>query len=283
MRFARMGEHGSERPVVIDGDDVAFDLTSLTSDIDRQFFESDGIERARNAMADGDLPAVDISMLRWGSPIATPGLLMCVGLNYRQHAIETGADFPDEPILFMKSSRCVVGPNDPVIIPKGSTKTDWEVELAVVIGAQARYLDSPEDAPSRIAGFCVSNDVSEREFQLERGGQWVKGKSAESFNPLGPYLVTPDEVDGQNLTMELAVNGEVRQSSTTSDMIFEINHLIWYISQFMVLEAGDVINTGTPAGVALGLPDTPYLRAGDTMRVAIEGLGEQNQTTQEVS
>ena len=269
--------------MAFDADGVAYALDSLTPDIDRAFFESGGLERVRNALAAGELTPMDIDGLRWGSPVAEPGVLMCVGLNYRQHAIETGATFPVEPILFMKSSRCVVGPNDPVIIPRGSTKTDWEVELAVVIGSQARYLDSPDDAPSRIAGFCISNDVSERQFQLERGGQWVKGKSAESFNPLGPFLVTPDEVDGQNLTMELAVNGEVRQSSTTSDMIFEINHLIWYISQFMVLEAGDVINTGTPAGVALGLPDTPYLRAGDTMRVAIEGLGEQNQTTQEAS
>ena len=277
MKFARMGELGSERPVVIDGDDVAFDLTSLTSDIDRRFFESDGIERARNAMADGDLPAVDISMLRWGSPIATPGLLMCVGLNYRQHAIETGADFPDEPILFMKSPRCVIGPNDPVVIPRHSTKTDWEVELAVVIGTRAHYLDSPADSAQHIAGFAISNDVSEREFQLERGGQWVKGKSCESFNPLGPYLVTPDEVDGQRLGMELSVNGELRQSSTTSDMIFEVDHLIWYVSQFMVLEPGDVINTGTPAGVALGLPGTPYLRAGDEMQLTIEGLGTQTQ------
>ena len=170
-----------------------------------------------------------------------------------------------------------------MIIPRNSTKTDWEVELAVVIGAQARYLDSPDDAHKHIAGFCISNDVSEREFQLERGGQWVKGKSCESFNPLGPYLVPADQIDGQDLGMELAVNGELRQSSTTSDMIFGIDHLIWYISQFMVLEPGDIINTGTPAGVALGLADTPYLRPGDEMRLAIEGLGEQTQIAQEAN
>lgn len=260
---------------------VALDISAITSDIDGTFLSSGGLDSVRNAVVAGELPTIDVEGQRLGSPIATPGMLLCVGLNYRQHAIETGAAFPDEPILFMKAARCVIGPNDPVIIPRNSTKTDWEVELAVVIGSQARYLDSPEDARKHIAGYCISNDVSEREFQLERGGQWVKGKSCESFNPLGPYLVTADEVDGQNLNMELSVNGEMRQSSSTSDMIFGIDHLVWYISQFMVLEPGDVINTGTPAGVALGLPDTPYLRAGDEMRLAIEGLGEQSQVAQE--
>ena len=281
MKLARVGAIGAEQPVVIGDDGTAFDASSVSPDFDSGFFTSGELDQLRAMLAAGELPAVDIAGQRLGSPVATPGMLLCVGLNYRQHAIETGADFPDEPILFMKSSRCVIGPDDPVIIPRNSTKTDWEVELAVVIGTRAHYLDSPDDAMQHIAGYCISNDVSEREFQLERGGQWVKGKSCESFNPLGPYLVTADEVDGQNLTMQLSVNDEVRQSSTTSDMIFPIDHLVWYISQFMVLEPGDVINTGTPAGVAMGLPGTPYLRPGDKMELTIEGLGEQRQVALE--
>lgn len=280
MRLARVGPLGAERPVAIDDQGVAYALDSVAADIDGSFLGADGVDRARSAMADGSLPMVDLDGVRFGSPVVVPDLLLCVGLNYRKHATETGAEFPEEPILFMKSSRCVIGPNDPVLIPRGSTKTDWEVELAVVIGSRARYLDSPDDAPGCIAGFAVSNDVSEREFQLERGGQWVKGKSCESFNPLGPYLVPVDQVDYQQLDMELWVNDERRQASSTSDMIFDVNHLIWYISQFMVLEPGDVINTGTPAGVALGLPGNPYLRAGDVMRLSIEGLGEQQQTAE---
>ncbi|MGA9278261.1 fumarylacetoacetate hydrolase family protein, partial [Ilumatobacter sp.] len=221
---------------------------------------------------------VELDGERYGSPVARPGMLMCIGLNYRKHAEETGAEIPGEPILFSKASRCVIGPNDDVLIPRKSHKTDYEVELAVVIGTTASYLDSPDHALEHVAGYTIANDLSEREFQLERGGQWVKGKSCDTFNPLGPWLVPVDELDGDSLGLELSVNGEVRQRSNTDDMIFGIRHLVWYVSQFMVLEPGDVINTGTPEGVALGRADEPYLREGDEIRVAIEGLGEQRQT-----
>jgi 2-keto-4-pentenoate hydratase/2-oxohepta-3-ene-1,7-dioic acid hydratase in catechol pathway len=204
---------------------------------------------------------------------------VCIGLNYTDHAAETGAAVPSEPIVFLKASNTVIGPDDDVLLPRGSTKTDWEVELAVVIGGIARYLDSPASARDVIAGYAVSHDVSEREFQLERGGQWTKGKSCETFNPLGPWLVTPDELpDPQDLGLRLWVNGEQRQNGTTKDMVFDVAHLVWYVSQYMVLEPGDVLNTGTPAGVALGRPDHPYLRAGDVVELEIDGLGRQRQT-----
>ena len=268
--------------MVIDDDGRAFDLSGLTAptggDIDGRFLADDGIARTRAALAAGELPGVSIDGERIGAPVARPSMLMCIGLNYRTHAEETGAKIPTEPILFAKASRCVIGPDDTVLIPRKSVKTDWEVELAIVIGREASYLDSPEEAMDHIAGYAISNDVSEREFQIERGGQWVKGKSCDTFNPLGPWLVPADEVDGNNLALALWVNGEQRQNSNTNDMIFDIGHVVWYLSQFMVLEPGDVINTGTPHGVALGLPGQPYLREGDTMRVVIEGLGEQNQT-----
>ncbi len=278
MKLARVGQPGDECPVAIDDQGTAHDLSSLTGDIDGRFLAGGGIAAARSAVVAGDLPSVDLTDVRFGSPVGRPNMLMCVGLNYMRHALETNAEIPTEPILFMKASRCVIGPNDQVLIPRGSTKTDWEVELAVVIGATAHYLESPAHSVEHIAGYAISNDVSEREFQLERGGQWVKGKSCDTFNPLGPYLVPASEVTEQDLEMRLWVNGQLRQSSNTSDMIFEVNHLVWYISQFMVLEPGDVINTGTPAGVALGLDGNPYLRAGDHVRLTIDGLGEQNQT-----
>ncbi|HLR83816.1 MAG TPA: fumarylacetoacetate hydrolase family protein, partial [Nocardioidaceae bacterium] len=215
---------------------------------------------------------------RVGAPVVRPGKVLCIGLNYRKHAIESGADIPGEPVVFMKASNTVVGPDDTVLIPRGSEKTDYEVELAVVIGRTARYLAAPDDAAAHIAGYAVANDVSERAYQLERGGQWVKGKSCETFNPLGPWLVSPDEVgDPQDLGMRLWVNGELRQDSTTADMIFGVNHVIWYLSQFMVLEAGDVINTGTPSGVAMGSSEVAYLAAGDVVEVEIDKLGRQRQ------
>jgi 2-keto-4-pentenoate hydratase/2-oxohepta-3-ene-1,7-dioic acid hydratase in catechol pathway len=205
--------------------------------------------------------------------------VVCVGLNYRDHAAETGADIPAEPVLFMKASSTVVGPDDEVLVPRRSEKTDYEVELAIVIGRTARYLDAPGDADSVIAGYALSNDVSEREFQIERGGTWDKGKSCETFNPLGPWLVTPDEIaDVQRLGLRTTVNGELRQQGSTADMIFTVRHIVWYISQFMVLEPGDVINTGTPAGVAMGRADKPYLRPGDVMELSIDGLGTMRQT-----
>jgi 2-keto-4-pentenoate hydratase/2-oxohepta-3-ene-1,7-dioic acid hydratase in catechol pathway len=278
MRIARIGQPGLERPVAISGDGTAYDLAGITDDISGSFLAADGIDRVRAALSTNALPLFSIAGQRFGSPVARPGMLLCIGLNYRQHAEETGAEIPPEPILFMKATRCVVGPNDTVLVPRTSTKTDWEVELAVVIGTTAHYLDSPDDASAHIAGYTISNDVSERAFQLERGGQWVKGKSCDTFNPLGPFLVPASDVDPQNLEMRLWVNGELRQSSNTADMIFDVNYLVWHVSQFMVLEPGDIINTGTPSGVALGLPGTPYLTAGDTVRLSIAGLGEQEQT-----
>jgi len=270
---------GAERPALLAADGTLRDLSGLVrdvdgaGDIDGTFLSSGALDQVR---AD-ELPPLE-SPGRAGPPIARPGKVVCLGLNYRDHAAETGAEAPTEPILFMKAPYTVVGPDDDVLIPRGSVKTDYEVELAVVIGKQARYLDGPEQARDVIAGYAVSNDVSEREFQLERGGTWDKGKSCETFNPLGPYLVTPDEVpDPQELSLKLWVNGEPRQDGSTKDMIFGVYETVAYISRFMVLEPGDVVNTGTPAGVALGRPDQPYLRAGDLVELTIDGLGRQRQ------
>jgi 2-keto-4-pentenoate hydratase/2-oxohepta-3-ene-1,7-dioic acid hydratase in catechol pathway len=277
MRLMRIGPVGAERPVLLDGDE-ALDASSVVTDFDRTWWTNGGPERLAAARSEGRLPRADIEGERIGAPVARPGKVVCIGLNYRDHAAETGAAIPEEPIIFMKSPDTVIGPNDTVLIPRKSIKTDWEVELAVIIGSRARYLDGPADAWSVIGGYAIANDVSEREFQLERGGQWDKGKSCETFNPLGPWLVTPDEIeDPHALRMGLSVNGETRQNGSTQNMIFGVDHVIWYLSQFMVLEPGDVINTGTPAGVALGLPDHPYLRSGDVMELWIEGLGRQRQ------
>ncbi|TDE08883.1 fumarylacetoacetate hydrolase family protein [Jiangella asiatica] len=282
MQLMRIGEPGQERPAARGDDGTVYDLGPLTGDIDGAFLADDGIGRARAALAAGELPVLsggaDGAGARIGAPIARPGKVVCIGLNYRDHAAETGAQLPAEPIIFMKASNTVVGPNDTVLVPRGSTKTDWEVELGVVIGRTARYLESPEEALGIIAGYTVSNDVSEREFQLERGGQWDKGKSCETFNPLGPWLVPADEVDDAGkLGLRLWVNGELRQDGTTADLIFGIGHVIWYLSQFMVLDPGDLVNTGTPAGVAMGMPGQPYLRAGDVVELEIDGLGRQRQ------
>jgi 2-keto-4-pentenoate hydratase/2-oxohepta-3-ene-1,7-dioic acid hydratase in catechol pathway len=277
MKLMRIGHVGAERPVVLDGDE-ALDASSLVTDFDRTWWTNGGPERLTAAWSEGRLPQADIDGQRIGAPVARPGKVVCIGLNYRDHAAETGAAIPTEPIIFMKGPDTVIGPNDTVLIPRKSIKTDWEVELAVIIGSPARYLDAPADAWSVIGGYAIANDVSEREFQLERGGQWDKGKSCETFNPLGPWLVTSDEIeDPHALRMGLLVNGEIRQNGSTANMIFGVDHVIWYLSQFMVLEPGDVINTGTPAGVALGLPDHPYLRSGDVMELWIDGLGRQRQ------
>ncbi|MFJ1796079.1 fumarylacetoacetate hydrolase family protein [Kitasatospora griseola] len=279
MKLLRIGPAGEEVPAALGDDGRVFALTGLTTDIDGAFLSSSGIDRVRDALATGTLPELDLSGLRVGAPVARPGKVVCIGLNYRDHAEETGAAVPVRPVVFMKDPATVVGPCDGVLIPRGSTKTDWEVELAVVIGREARYLDSPHQALAHVAGFAISNDVSEREFQLEYSGQWDLGKSCETFNPLGPWLVTPDEAgDPQALGLRLTVNGETRQDGNTKNMIFDVAHIVWYLSQYMVLNPGDVINTGTPAGVALGLPGTPYLRAGDTVELAIDGLGTQRQT-----
>ncbi len=275
MRLARFGPAGQERPVAAGADGVWRDLSALTDDITGAFLAA-GLGAAREALP--GLPEVAPDG-RSGPPLAGIGKIVCIGLNYRDHAAETGADLPAEPIVFLKTPDTVVGPDDAVLIPRGSTKTDWEVELALVIGAPARYLDSPADARACVAGYAVSNDVSEREFQLERGGQWDKGKNCETFNPLGPWLVTADDVpDPQALGLRLSVNGESRQDGNSRDMIFAVDHLVWYLSQFMVLRPGDVINTGTPAGVAMGTAGTPYLRPGDVVELSIDGLGTQRQT-----
>ncbi|MEU8921485.1 fumarylacetoacetate hydrolase family protein [Kitasatospora sp. NPDC048545] len=279
MKLLRIGPAGEEVPAALGDDGRVFALTGLTADIDGAFLATGGIDRARAALAAGALPELDPSGLRVGAPIVRPGKVVCIGLNYRDHAEETGAAIPGRPVVFMKDPSTVVGPCDRVLIPRGSVKTDWEVELAVVIGKEARYLADEDAAAACIAGYAISNDVSEREFQLEYSGQWDLGKSCETFNPLGPWLVTPDEAgDPQALGLRLAVNGESRQDGNTKNMIFDVAHIIWYLSQYMVLNPGDVINTGTPAGVALGLPGNPYLRDGDTVELTIDGLGTQRQT-----
>jgi 2-keto-4-pentenoate hydratase/2-oxohepta-3-ene-1,7-dioic acid hydratase in catechol pathway len=278
MKLLRVGEPGREVPAVRTDDGRILDLSGLTADIDGAFLAGDGLERARAALAAGTLPEIDAARLRVGAPISRPGKVVCIGLNYRDHAAETGAALPERPVVFMKASNTVVGPYDTVLIPRGSVKTDWEVELAVVIGREARYVESPEAAMAHVAGYAVSNDVSEREFQIERSPQWDLGKSCETFNPLGPWLVTADEVgDPGKLGLRLSINGTQRQNGNTANLVFEVGYLIWYLSQHMVLEPGDVVNTGTPAGVALGLPDHPYLRAGDVMELEIDGLGSARQ------
>ncbi|WP_456319072.1 fumarylacetoacetate hydrolase family protein [Herbidospora solisilvae] len=248
------------------------------ADFTPDFFASGGLDRVRAALADDPLPELDQDGLRIGPPVARPGKIVCIGLNYRDHAEESGAAVPTEPVVFMKAPNTVVGPFDEVLVPRASVKTDWEVELAIVIGSTCRYLGSHEEALAAVAGYTVSNDVSEREFQLERGGQWDKGKSCETFQPLGPWLVTADEVaDPQALGLRLWVNGDLKQNGDTKNMIFGVAEIVRYLSQFMVLEPGDVINTGTPAGVALsGLH--PYLKEGDVMELEIDGLGRQRQT-----
>ena len=277
MELMRLGEPGAERPFVRDDEGVVRDLASLTDDIDGAFLAADGIPRVRAALAAGTLAAVDATGLRVGAPVARPTAVICVGQNYAAHAAESGSAPPSEPVLFFKHPNTIIGPDDVVLLPPGAEKVDWEVELAVVIGRTARYLSSPEDARAVIAGYTVSNDVSERAYQLEvSGGQWSKGKCAETFNPLGPVLVPADEIDPQALRLRSFVNGEPRQDSSTADMIFPVLQLVHEISRFMVLEPGDVINTGTPQGVALS-GRFPYLREGDEMRIEIDGLGSQRQ------
>jgi 2-keto-4-pentenoate hydratase/2-oxohepta-3-ene-1,7-dioic acid hydratase in catechol pathway len=277
MRLLRTGEPGAERPAV-EADGRWFDAGAVTDDYDGAFFAGGGLARLRAALHEGRLPEIARDGVRIGAPVATPGKVVCIGLNYRDHAAETGAAVPEEPVVFMKDPSTVIGPCDEVLVPRGSTRTDWEVELGVVIGAPARYLADAEAAREVIAGYLVSHDVSEREFQLERGGQWDKGKSCETFNPAGPYLVTADEIeDPQRLGLRLWVNGVERQNGSTADMVFPVLEVIRYLSQFMVLRPGDLVNTGTPAGVALGRPGTPYLKPGDVVELEIDGLGRQRQ------
>jgi 2-keto-4-pentenoate hydratase/2-oxohepta-3-ene-1,7-dioic acid hydratase in catechol pathway len=277
MRLARHGPARQENPIVAGSDGVWRDLSSLTHDVDARFL-SHGLGAARAALESASLPPITSRIRRFGPPPSSVGKIICIGLNYVDHARETGAALPDEPVMFLKTPDTVIGPDDDVLVPRRSTETDWEVELAVVMGAPVRYLESPDQAAHCIAGFAISNDVSEREFQMQRGGQWDKGKNCETFNSLGPWIARYDEEgDPQNFAMRLWVNGTLRQNGNTSNMIFGVSHLVWCVSQFLVLRPGDVINTRTPPGVALGLADHPYLRAGDVMEVQIEGLGSQRQ------
>ncbi len=280
LRFLRVGDVGQEIPVIQDGSGRTYDLSPVvgTGDLDGAFFGGGGISLAAQALERGELPERSIEGLRAGPPIAHPRAVICIGQNYAAHAAETGSTPPTLPIIFFKHPNTVVGPFDDVVIPRKSMKTDWEVELGVVIGSRCRYLESVDDAPSHIAGYTIANDVSEREFQSElSGGQWSKGKSCETFNPLGPWLVPGSEVpDPQKLGLRSFVNGEPRQDSNTADMIFPVNYLVWHLSQFLVLEPGDIINTGTPQGVAAS-GRFPFLSAGDTMALEIDGLGRQEQ------
>jgi 2,4-diketo-3-deoxy-L-fuconate hydrolase len=278
MKLIRFGEVGSEKPGILDSNGQRKNLSQHFTDWDRAFFQNGGMDKLKSLMEQNtELPHVPENT-RWAAPVARPGKVICIGLNYSDHAAESGMAAPTEPIVFQKGSNTVVGPYDTVLIPRKSQKTDWEVELGIIIGKDARYLDSMDDSKSYIAGYCISHDVSEREFQLERGGQWTKGKSCDTFNPLGPFLLTPDELpDVHNLSMSLHVNGKQMQQGNTGTMIFNCYYLVHYLSQFMTLEGGDVITTGTPPGVGLGMKPPQYLKAGDVVELAIEGLGTQRQ------
>jgi len=280
VRLIRIGQPGSERPAVLISDEEYLPLEGVT-DFDEEFFRSGQLHKlpslVETLIARGAITH-PLAGARLGPPVTRPHQIICIGLNYADHAAETGAEIPAEPIIFTKSPNTMIGPNDTVHIPRNSSKTDWEVELAIVIGSRCRYLTSEEEALNHIAGYMISNDVSEREFQIERQGQWSKGKSAETFNPAGPWLVTTDEMpDPANLALSLSVNGQMMQNSTTAQMVYQPAFLVHYLSQFMVLEPGDVINTGTPPGVGMGLKPPRYLAPGDVMELTIEGLGHQRQ------
>ena len=275
MKLIRYGPPGAEKPGMVDGGGQLRDLSGHVSDITGSVLDDRSLDRLRSVEPQS-LPLVDQDC-RIGPCVGRVGKVVCVGLNYSDHAAETGQSAPDEPILFFKATSAICGPNDTVIIPRDSIRTDWEVELGIVIGSEARYVDEA-DALLHVAGYCVVNDVSERDFQTKRGGQWVKGKSADTFCPLGPWLVTRDEIpDPQDLDLWLDVEGERKQDSSTSNMIFSAAFLVSYISQFMSLQAGDVIATGTPAGVGMGRRPQVWLSAGQTMRLGVQGLGEQRQ------
>ena len=277
MRIARLGPINQEKPAVIVSDTEAVFIDDVISDFNRIELENSAISKVEKL----DLstrPKVKISDFRIGSPVARPTKVICVGLNYAKHAVESGMTAPAEPVIFMKAPDTVIGANDDVVVPPNSQKTDYEVELCVVMGKNALYLKSPEDAAAHILGYTISQDISERHWQIERSGQWVKGKSFPTFNPMGPWIVTKDELaknglDPSNLALSCTIDGEVRQNSRTDDLIFGINHCVWYISQFMELKAGDVINTGTPAGVGMGFKPEKYLKGGENIVTTIEGIG----------
>jgi 2-keto-4-pentenoate hydratase/2-oxohepta-3-ene-1,7-dioic acid hydratase in catechol pathway len=278
MKLVRFGERGNEKPGVLLDDGTRVDVSASGMDYDEEFFGGEGVERLRRWVEKnaGDLPRVE-STVRLGAAICRPSKIVCIGLNYKDHAAETKQPIPNEPVIFFKATSALAGPNDQVIMPKGGAKLDWEVELAFVVGKQARYV-SKQDAIDHVAGYVLHNDYSERAFQIERGGQWVKGKSADTFAPLGPFLATREEIPEPNhLDVWLKVNGALRQKSNTEQMIFGIVELLSYVSQFMTLLPGDVISTGTPPGVALGMDSPVYLKPGDTVTLGIECLGESQQ------
>jgi 2,4-diketo-3-deoxy-L-fuconate hydrolase len=277
MKLIRFGAAGQEKPGILIGE-KRFDVSSIVTDYNESFFEENGLEKLKIALENNpNLPEVDAAV-RLGSPVARPSKIICIGLNYVDHCRETNAPIPDEPIIFFKSTTALCGPNDNLIIPKNSEKTDWEIELAFVVGKKASYV-SEADAMNYVAGYCLHNDYSERAFQLERGGQWAKGKGCDTFAPLGPFMATTDEIaDVNNLSMWLTVNGKTFQSSNTSNLIFKIPFLVHYLSQFMTLLPGDVISTGTPPGVGLGIKPNPiYVKAGDVIELGMEGLGSSKQ------
>ncbi len=276
MKLIRFGERGTEKPGIVTAQGGRKDCSSHFEDWNHGFFQSDGLKKLRPIAANSDaLPDVPAAA-RWAAPVSRPFKVIGIGLNYSDHAAESGMAIPSEPIVFQKATNSVCGPYDSIVIPPGSLKTDWEVELGIIVGCDAKYLASPDDAAKCIAGYCVSHDVSERYWQIERGGQWNKGKSFEGFNPLGPWLVTSDEVpDPRKLKLWLDVNGVRRQTGNTDKMIFDVSYIVWYLSQFMTLEAGDVITTGTPPGVGLGQKPPVYLKPSDVVTLGVEGLGEQ--------
>ncbi|HWX92305.1 MAG TPA: fumarylacetoacetate hydrolase family protein [Terriglobales bacterium] len=278
MKLIRLGEAGKEKPGLLGKDGVRVDASGFGADYDEAFFGGGGLAELRRwAEKDGASAPRVAASVRLGPPICRPSKIVCIGLNYRDHAAESKMEIPKEPVIFFKATTSLVGPNDALVIPRKATKVDWEVELAVVIGKKALYV-AKEKALEHVAGYALHNDYSERSFQLERGGQWVKGKSADTFAPLGPFVATPDELgDVSRLPMWLKVNGQVRQNGTTANMIFDVATLVAYVSEFMTLLPGDVISTGTPAGVGLGMSPPQYLRAGDGVELGIEGLGESRQ------
>ena len=277
MKLIRFGGFEKEKPGIINSEGKHLDVSAFGEDFNETFFATNGIERLSEWLKTNSCPEISKSE-RLGSCVARPSKIICIGLNYAKHAAESGMDVPKEPVVFFKATTALCGPNDNVIIPRSSVKTDWEVELAVVIGKKASYV-SEESAMDYVAGYCLHNDYSEREFQLERGGQWVKGKSNDTFAPLGPFMATKDEVaDPHNLNLWLELNGKKIQDSNTNDLIFNIPQIVSYLSNFMTLLPGDVISTGTPAGVGLGFKPPMYLKAGDVVKLGIEGLGEQQQT-----
>jgi len=278
MKLIRFGERGKEKPGVLLDDGARVDVSAVVTDYNEEFLGTDGLEKLRRWVDQnaGGLPRVAPSV-RLGAPICRPSKIVCIGLNYRDHAAETGQEVPREPVIFFKATSSLVGPNDNVVIPKSATKLDWEVELAFVIGKEARYV-ARQNALDHVAGYALHNDYSERAFQLERGGQWVKGKSADTFAPLGPFLATRDEIpDSGHLSLWLTVNGATRQKSNTEQMVFGVADLVSYVSQFMTLLPGDVISTGTPSGVALGMKPPVYLKPGDVVALGVQGLGESQQ------